>query len=149
MANTSFEEALPLAGRSSASAEETRAIGREAGRALAGPVFISLEGPMGAGKTTFVSGLAEGLGCEAREVSSPTFTLVHEHGGGRWPLVHMDWHRLEQAGDLEALGFDDYLRGGAVLAVEWGGRFPEALPARAVRLEFSIDGGARTVRRLA
>jgi tRNA threonylcarbamoyladenosine biosynthesis protein TsaE len=149
MANTSLDVAVPRDGRRSGSAGETRRIGREAGLGLGGPVFISLEGPMGAGKTNFVAGLAEGLGCAAADVSSPTFTLVHEYAGGRMTLVHMDWYRLEREGDLEALGLDDYLAGGAVLAVECGDRFPGALPPGAVRLVFSFDGDGRLVRRLA
>lgn len=149
MANTSLDEAVPQGGRRSGSAEETRRIGREAGSGIVEPVLISLEGPMGAGKTSFVAGLAEGLGCGAADVSSPTFTLVHEYSGGRLPLVHMDWYRLEREGDLEALGWEDSLRGAGVLAVEWGDRFPDALPPGAVRLGFSFDGDGRVVRRLA
>ncbi|MBV5276602.1 tRNA (adenosine(37)-N6)-threonylcarbamoyltransferase complex ATPase subunit type 1 TsaE, partial [bacterium] len=85
------------------SEEETRRAGRDFSAELRTPVVLSLEGPMGAGKTCFVKGLAEGLGCDPDDVSSPTFTLVHEYGGGRLPLVHMDLYRIEDAAELAAL----------------------------------------------
>jgi tRNA threonylcarbamoyladenosine biosynthesis protein TsaE len=101
---------------------------------------------MGAGKTCFVKGLAEALGCDPREVSSPTFTLVHEyHAPRRAPLVHMDLYRIESAADLAALGFDDYLAGDGIVAIEWGGKFVEMLPPQTLRLVFSIEGNARRI----
>lgn len=123
---------------------ETIALGEEFGRGLSGGEVISLEGPLGAGKTHFVKGLARGLGCSGN-VSSPTFTLVHEYADGRLPLIHFDLYRLERADDVVALGYDDYFDGHAVVAVEWGDRFPELIPAGALRLRFDIDGEARQI----
>jgi tRNA threonylcarbamoyladenosine biosynthesis protein TsaE len=129
-----------------ASVRETREAARDLARSLRGGQIFSLEGPLGAGKTTFVQGLAEGLGCPPEAVSSPTFTLVHEYEGGRLPLVHMDLYRLESGDELAALGFDDLSAGDNVLAIEWGDKFPAALPPHARRLVFSIEGEARRIR---
>lgn len=127
-------------------AQETRETARELAQSLRGGEFFSLEGPLGAGKTTFVQGLAAGLGCPPDGVSSPTFTLVHEYEGGRLPLVHMDLYRLESEEELTALGFDDLTGASNVLAIEWGDKFPGALPPHARRLGFSIEGEARRIR---
>ena len=88
------------------SAEETISLGREIGARLKAPVLILLTGDLGAGKTTFVRGLAEGLGIDPEEVSSPTFTLVHEYRGGRLILYHADLYRLEKTGTDE-LGLEE------------------------------------------
>jgi tRNA threonylcarbamoyladenosine biosynthesis protein TsaE len=117
---------------------------RFAAEAGAGAV-ISLEGPLGAGKTQFVKGFAAAAG-HAGEVSSPTFTLVHEYAGGREPIVHFDWYRLDEAAEVLGLGWEDYLSSGETLLVEWGDKFPELLPAGAWRVKFQINGEARTVR---
>lgn len=130
------------------SESETREAGRCLAESLRGGEVLSLEGPLGAGKTTFVKGLAEGLGCRSDEVSSPTFTLVHEYPGARLPFVHLDLYRLESPEELAALGFDDLLAGRTIAAIEWGDKFPEALPPTAQRLIFSMDGDARKIRRL-
>ena len=124
--------------------EETRALGaRFAGELPAGAV-VSLEGPLGAGKTQFVKGFASAQG-HGGEVSSPTFTLVHEYAGGARPLVHFDWYRLDEAGEVAGLGWDDYLESGETLLVEWGDRFPELLPPGAWRVRFEIRDSARAV----
>lgn len=108
--------------------------------------MVSLEGPMGAGKTCFVKGLAKALGCDPRAVSSPTFTLVHEYHGGRLPLVHMDLYRLESQSELAPLGFDDYLAGEGIVAIEWGNKFAETLPPHTLRLAFAIEDSGRRIR---
>ena len=117
------------------SPEATRAFAAHLGAGLAAGDLVLLEGDLGAGKTTFVQGLARGMGLAAR-VKSPTYTLVHEHrgadsGGGKGPgLGHLDLYRMAAGRDLSDLGLDDLLARGAV-AVEWGGRLlaerPEAL----------------------
>lgn len=118
------------------SAAETFALGRDfAARLRAGSV-LALAGDLGAGKTHFVKGLAAGLGLAA-EVTSPTFTLIHEYSGGRLPLFHIDCYRLESADELLAIGLDEYLRGGGVTAIEWADKFPELLPADAQWIHFS------------
>jgi len=126
------------------SVEALIACGEALARLLKAPQTLALKGPLGAGKTHFVKGLARGLDCLA-EVSSPTFTLVHEYDGGRWPLVHFDFYRLESANDLDALGWQDYLAEQCIIAVEWGDRFPEALPTDCLRVAISIDGDGRRI----
>jgi tRNA threonylcarbamoyladenosine biosynthesis protein TsaE len=104
---------------------------------------VSLEGPLGAGKTQFVKGFVAARG-HAGEVSSPTFTLVHEYVDGA--IAHFDWYRLDEAAEVIGLGWDDYLADGGTLLVEWGDKFPELLPAGAWRVRFEIQDDARLVR---
>lgn len=148
MANAHLENPIPATEWFCGSEAETREAGRRLAALLRGGEVLSLEGPLGAGKTTFVKGLAEGLGCRASEVSSPTFTLVHEYPGGHFPVVHLDLYRLESAEELAALGFDDLLAGPTIAAIEWGDKFPESLPPGALRFVFSMDGEARKIRRI-
>ena len=125
--------------------EEMVALGREISLLLEKGTVISLEGPLGAGKTQLSKGVAAALGC-SDEASSPSFTLVHEYGGGRLPLHHFDFYRLKNSQELTGIGYDDSLGNGAIL-VEWGDKFPEALPAGALRLRIEIlPGGGRRVR---
>jgi tRNA threonylcarbamoyl adenosine modification protein YjeE len=102
-------------------------------------LVVSLVGPLGAGKTVFVKGLAQGLGIDPAVVTSPTFVISSEYpiGAGR-RLAHVDLYRVESRDELEAAGFADLLETGAVVAVEWGDRFSEALPPD--RLEIAISG---------
>jgi len=110
-----------VASHISSSEDETRAIAaRLAGSLEAGDLLL-LSGDLGAGKTAFVRGLAEGLGIDAGEVTSPTFTLVHEYRGGRLPLIHVDLYRLDGA-DLDEIGLDQDLAAAGVVAVEWSER---------------------------
>jgi tRNA threonylcarbamoyladenosine biosynthesis protein TsaE len=97
---------------------------------------VGLTGDLGAGKTHFVKGLLAGLE-GSDEATSPTFTLLHEYRGGRLPLYHFDFYRLQSRSEIEEIGFDDYLREGGVTVIEWADRFPEVLPVRArwLRLE--------------
>jgi len=125
---------------------ETRAAGRLFAEAVQPSAVLSLEGPLGAGKTCFVKGLAEGLGIDPAAVSSPTFTLVHEYDSGRHPLIHMDLYRIEEPGELAGLGLDDCLAGPGLVAIEWGGKFLSALPPDTWRVVFSIEGDARRIR---
>ena len=121
---------------------ETIAVARDLARELSPGDVLLLTGNLGAGKTAFVRGLAEGLGIDPDEVSSPTFTLVHEYRGGRLPLYHVDLYRLERAA-AEDLGLDD-LHGG-VLAVEWPDRLAHPF-AGARRVEIDIlDGDTRRI----
>jgi len=106
---------------------------------------LALVGPLGAGKTTFVQGLARGLDVPPdRHVASPTFALVNEHPG-RVPLVHADLYRIEDARELAELGLVDAFDRAAV-AIEWLDRFPDAAPAD--RLEIAIDFAPDDGRRL-
>ena len=127
------------------SEEETQQVARElATRLKAGDVLL-LSGNLGAGKTTFVRGLAEGLGIDPAEVSSPTFTIVHEYRGGRLALYHADLYRLERTATedvgLEEMGVKD-----GVLAIEWPDRLTHRLAgAVTVDLELVDDSTRRVV----
>jgi tRNA threonylcarbamoyladenosine biosynthesis protein TsaE len=100
-------------------------------------LLLALAGPLGAGKTVFVQGLAEGLGIDPGGVTSPTFVIAAHHQGARQLLVHADLYRVEHEAELEAAGWLDWLAAGTVVAVEWADRLPEALPAD--RLEISLS----------
>ncbi|MDR6227537.1 tRNA (adenosine(37)-N6)-threonylcarbamoyltransferase complex ATPase subunit type 1 TsaE [Desmospora profundinema] len=107
------------------SPEETKALAaRLAARLCVGDV-LTLEGDLGAGKTTFSQGLARGLGI-ADPIDSPTFTLIKEYHEGRIPLYHMDAYRLE--GEPEELGWDEYFEGAGICLVEWASRIEHWLP---------------------
>lgn len=93
---------------------------------------VSLEGPLGAGKTHFVKAVATHLGV-AEPVFSPTFTLLHSYRGGHETLHHSDWYRLESEGEVLALGLEEYL-GGGILMIEWGDKFPILLPPGTLRV---------------
>lgn len=118
------------------SPEETRALGRTLAQALWGGAVVAFTGDLGAGKTAFVSGMAEGLGIEER-VTSPTFTIVNEYEGGRLPLFHFDMYRLGSADELFHIGWEDYLARNGVCAVEWSENVEEALDGDTVRVDIS------------
>jgi tRNA threonylcarbamoyladenosine biosynthesis protein TsaE len=119
------------------SAEATRSLGVSLGLQARGGDFVACCGPLGAGKTTFIQGFAEGIGVGPEAyVRSPTFTLVHEYQG-RFPLYHFDFYRLSQATEVEAIGFEEYCRPDAVVIVEWADKFPELLPKH--RLDMYIE----------
>ena len=105
---------------------ETAAIARSLAADLTAGAVLLLSGNLGAGKTAFVRGLAEGLGINPGEVSSPTFTLVHEYRGGRLTLYHVDLYRLDRAA-TDDLGLDELGVGDGVLAIEWPDRLTHAL----------------------
>src|SRR3954466_13794907 len=107
------------------SEEETATIGRQLATGLTAGDVLLLYGELGAGKTAFIRGLAEGLGVPRDEVSSPTFTLIQEYRGGRLTLFHVDLYRIEDPREFDELGLDEIAEDG-VLAIEWAERLPAA-----------------------
>jgi tRNA threonylcarbamoyladenosine biosynthesis protein TsaE len=107
------------------SAEETMAFGRTLTELLAPPKLVLLCGELGAGKTTLVKGIAAAFEAAAEEdVTSPTFTLVHEYRGPRVVVYHIDLYRVDTARELETLGLDDLRSDNSILLIEWGEKFP-------------------------
>ena len=122
------------------SVEETWALARRLAEELKPGDVLCLEGDLGAGKTTFVQGLAAALGVSGR-VTSPTFCLVQEHSSPDGHLlVHMDLYRLSSEDDVLAIGWEDFLSRGAVLAVEWPERAGTLVPANARHVSFARLG---------
>jgi tRNA threonylcarbamoyladenosine biosynthesis protein TsaE len=118
---------------------ETAALGRELARRLRRGAVVLLSGPLGAGKTAFARGIAEGLGADAEDVSSPTFTIVQEYRG-RVPLQHVDLYRLTPP-EVDDLALEDLLEQ-SVMAVEWPERWSSA-PADAIRVRLELAGETR------
>lgn len=123
----------------SSSPEETADFARRFVRSLAPGAVLALVGPLGSGKTTFVKGLAAGLGIPPREATSPTFSLIHEHEGPV-PLFHADLYRLESPREVAEIGLEDYAERGGILAVEWAERAADLLPADTIIVRFEIFG---------
>lgn len=123
----------------SASPADTAALAAAFAATLGPGDVVLVGGDLGAGKTVFVRGLAAGLGLDPDEVSSPTFTLVHEYGGGRVPLTHLDLYRLERV-DLDDVGLDPDVAARGVVVVEWPERLRHAV-AGAVRVHIADRGG--------
>jgi tRNA threonylcarbamoyladenosine biosynthesis protein TsaE len=123
--------------RIAANAGATREVAAEFVVKLKAGNLVALVGDLGAGKTEFVKGLAAGLDSPAA-VTSPTFTLIHEYRGGRLPLYHMDFYRLNSEVELDEIGFDDYLSQPGICVVEWANRFPERIPGTAIWVTLSI-----------
>jgi tRNA threonylcarbamoyladenosine biosynthesis protein TsaE len=133
-----------VASITSHSPAETFAFGQQIAATLRTGDVLALCGHLGAGKTHFVKGLAAGLGVTA-EVTSPTFTLIHEYPGGRLPLFHLDFYRLESADELMRIGFDDYLYAGGALAIEWAEKFPAVFPQHTRWFDFHLNETARVI----
>jgi tRNA threonylcarbamoyladenosine biosynthesis protein TsaE len=131
------------------SPEAMIALGREVAAGLHAGSVLALQGGLGAGKTHFTKGiaegLAEGLNCSL-EVTSPTFTLVHEYQGGRLPLYHFDFYRMASEDEVLRIGWDEYLDEDGIVVVEWPDKFPSLIPAEVTWLSFEHDDGARIVK---
>jgi tRNA threonylcarbamoyladenosine biosynthesis protein TsaE len=113
----------------------TETAGREFAAELSAGSIVALTGPLGAGKTRFVKGVAAGIGA-AGEVTSPTFTLIHEYIGGRVPVYHFDFFRIEDRQSADRLGLDEYFFGDGICVVEWADKFPGLIPAGARWISF-------------
>jgi len=116
---------------------ETEGIGRQFAKELNVGSILALEGELGSGKTQFTKGLVAGLESSA-PVTSPTFTIIHEYPGGRLPVYHFDFFRLENRESVAQLGFDDYFFGDGISVIEWADRFPESIPNQARWILFEI-----------
>ena len=127
------------------SVQETEELGRKLAQYLKAGDVIAYTGDLGAGKTAFTRGVAKGLGI-AERITSPTFTIVDEHEGGRLPLFHFDLYRLYSAEELFDIGWEDYLQRGGVCAVEWSERMEDMLEEEPIWVE--IRQGDREEQRL-
>ena len=130
------------------SPEETIALGRTLVGLLTPPKIVLLRGDLGAGKTTLVKGIAAGFGAAAEDdVTSPTFTLVHEYRGPEANLYHIDLYRVDTPRQLETLGLDDLVSDNSILLIEWGEKFPRFVKERDVEIALeSVGENARKVR---
>src|SRR5580698_362904 len=127
------------------SEEETIELGRRIARELPRRAVVLLIGNLGAGKTTLAKGIVSGLGAAPPDdVSSPTFTLIHEYGEGR--VYHVDLYRLERPEELASLGLDEIFDRDAVVLIEWGERFPTLMPEERIEIRLrALEGDAREI----
>lgn len=122
-------------------AEETIEFGRRLAAKLAPPKVVLLRGDLGAGKTTMVKGIAEGFDAASQDdVTSPTFTLVHEYRGPNVTVFHIDLYRIDTEKELATLGLEDYMRDDSVVLIEWGEKFPRFLRERDVEIAIERVG---------
>jgi tRNA threonylcarbamoyladenosine biosynthesis protein TsaE len=132
-----------------ASGEETIELGRRIAATLPSRAVILLIGNLGAGKTTLAKGIVNGLGAAAPdEVSSPTFTLIHEYrvSGNRASVYHIDLYRLDRAEQVATLGLDEIFDRDAVVLIEWGERFPQLMPAGRIEIRLTaLDDDRREI----
>lgn len=125
--------------------QETFDLGVKLAATLKAGDVLALCGDLGAGKTQFTKGVAAGLQTQA-EVTSPTFTLIHEYLGGRLPLFHIDLYRLETEDEVLGIGIEDYFDGPGVTIVEWPDHFVAILPKRALWVRFTpLEGDDREI----
>ena len=130
------------------SAEETIAFGRTLKELLSPPKIVLLRGDLGAGKTTLVKGIAAAFEAAAEEdVTSPTFTLIHEYHGPRANLYHIDLYRIDTQRELDTLALDDLRSENSILLIEWGEKFPRFVRERDVEISLERAGeNARTIK---
>ncbi len=124
------------------SAEETTQLGRELARELRPGSVVLLRGDLGAGKTTLVKGIAEGFqSASAQDVTSPTFTLIHEYRGPQVTLYHIDLYRIDTQRELDTLALDDLIGPDSILLIEWGEKFERFVKERQVEIAIEHKGG--------
>jgi tRNA threonylcarbamoyladenosine biosynthesis protein TsaE len=119
------------------SVEAAQAFGESWAAGLAGGEIIALHGVLGAGKTQLTKGLARGLGFRG-DVTSPSFTIVHEYRGGRLPVYHIDLYRIRNEKEAIDIGLDEYLPGDGVTVIEWPERIASILPPRTQHWELEV-----------
>ncbi len=123
------------------SQEELISLGRWFGEGLTGNEIIALQGPLGAGKTTFVKGIAEAIGI-SEIIISPSFVLLREYESGKFPLFHFDWYRIDASREVEKIGYWDYIEMDGIKIIEWPNKFPNLVPddAKWIKIEMLEDG---------
>ena len=129
------------------SAEETTALGRQLATELSPGALVLLRGDLGAGKTTLVKGIAEGFqAAEAENVTSPTFTLIHEYRGPQVTLYHIDLYRIDTQRELDTLALDDLMDSRNILLIEWGEKFERFVKERDVEIAIEhLPGDERRI----
>jgi tRNA threonylcarbamoyladenosine biosynthesis protein TsaE len=128
------------------SVAQTESIAGELAKTLVGGECVALNGPLGAGKTQFVRGLAAALGADTRAVSSPTFVLLNVYRGGKMPIFHLDAYRVTGADDFESIGFGELLEQNGLVVVEWAERVTRILPEKRINVTLEVNG--KTDRRI-
>jgi tRNA threonylcarbamoyladenosine biosynthesis protein TsaE len=124
------------------SAEETTELGRRLAAELKPGAVVLLRGDLGAGKTTLVKGIAEGFhAAKAEDVTSPTFTLIHEYRGPAVTLYHIDLYRIDTQRELDTLALDDLMGPHSILLIEWGEKFERFVRERDVEIAIEHRGG--------
>ncbi len=132
--------------RQSQNVKDTIDIGKRLGRLLSAGDVICLTGELGAGKTCFVKGLAEGLGIEGKAITSPTFIIINEYKG-RIPLWHIDLYRIGVVGDLRDIGMEEIVYGNGVTAIEWAERIKDRLPDERMDITLKwVDEETRSIK---
>jgi len=135
---------VPVRAFETLSEEETIALGERLAAEFPSRCVVLLIGNLGAGKTTIAKGIARGLkAADPDDVSSPTYTIIHEYGDGR--LYHIDLYRLDTAREVAALGLDEIFDRDAVVLIEWGERFPELMPQERFEIRLEAEGDRRTI----
>lgn len=128
------------------SADETAALGRKLAAELKPGTIVLLRGDLGAGKTTLVKGIAEGFqAARAEDVTSPTFTLIHEYRGPEVTLYHIDLYRIDTQRELDTLALDDLMTARSILLIEWGEKFERFARERDTEIAISHRGGDERV----
>lgn len=117
---------------------ETMALAKRIGERLKGPLCLTLDGDLGAGKTHFAQGLGQGLGVK-EALTSPTFTLMNTYTSGREELYHFDLYRIEEEEELDYIGFSEYAHK-SISLIEWANKFPDSLPEDRVSIRIDIVG---------
>ena len=131
------------------SAQETRKVGEKIGKGLKAGDVVALEGPLGAGKTTLVKGIAKGLGVkDKREVVSPTFVLIHEYEA-RERIYHMDWYRLSKVEGQDRLLAEECFNSRGVTLVEWADRGKDILPKGCIKITLEYKGLEKRIIKIA
>ena len=131
------------------SAEETTDLGRRLAADLRLGSVVLLRGDLGAGKTTLVKGIAEGFkAARAEDVTSPTFTLIHEYRGPEVTLYHIDLYRIDTQRELDTLALDDLMTANSILLIEWGEKFERFAKERDIEIEIEHRGGDERIVRI-